>query len=278
VPAIADEIDEGPISDVHLPHDLPSLRRRPSRASQDRWSRTRWLLIAAAVLLPVIGFLVVYLILGSDDKRPDSREPQHQTIRVADGMALFHAIRVAKPNARIVVTANIEACNINVTVRDLTIEAEPGKEITWSCIPDAPKDYKLLLVSAAGFQLRGFTLDGGNKIEALISLHGKCPGLKLEKLELKNFPNFGVLLTNCEGSEDSPGKFVDLAFHTSQPAQSAIRFNLQSNFPNVTKNRYFSFQNCTFKGPGKKITTPDLSFIDKKTLSLPPNLDPEQSP
>jgi serine/threonine protein kinase len=269
-------IEDDPVPEEALPADDFDLRVDEARAKSrdplahlDQRKMRRWLLIGGAVLVPVTG-LLIFLLMGSGGRRgKDTREP----IRVTSGpSAMFYALRRAKEGDRIIVSGDINECNCAINTRNLTIEAEPGKRVVWKCPPDAPSGSKLLIVnSAAGLHLKGITLDGGDKTDYLVTLYGTCPGLKLEQVEFKNIKKYGLLITTCEGSSDSPVELNDVLFRTTRPDQTAVRFELQRHVK-VKLNRFFNFKNCTFEGPGKKITVADPSVVDASTLTLPANL------
>jgi hypothetical protein len=112
----------------------------------------------------------------------------------------------------------------------------------------------------------------------LVSLYGNCPGVRLENLELKNSRKYGLLLTNCAGTAENPVQLVGVNFRTSQPEQSAVRFEIQKHSVKaVDTNRFFRFEGCKFEGPGKKLTTPRLEDVDNSTLALPPDVKLERS-
>jgi serine/threonine protein kinase len=277
------------VTEEHLVEDeveavgAPRVKEAPRRARtlletfRDYPPHVRWLLIAVAVLLPLC-ILLLYLLLGSGGKpaKASGREP----IRVAPGPgALRQALRKAREGDHLLLVGDVEEADVGVEHRNLTLEAEPGKTITWRCPGDVRPDAKLLLVSSksAGLQLRGVTLDGDNRAEALVTIFGQCPGVRLENLELKNFKKYGVLIMSGEGSEESPVELLDVSFHARQ-GQHAVRFAQQPQVATVKVNRYFLFKGCTFDGPGHKITTSDLACVDPATLRLPKGAALERIP
>ena len=129
----------------------------------------------------------------------------------------------------------------------------------------------LLVSNVPGLKLRGITLDGANKAEALISIYGRCQGTQLEKLQLKNATKFGIIFVNCEGTADSPVRLTDVTITTNKPIESAIRFDLSKVLPEAPKvNAYFDFRGVNFLGTGKKVTTPNLEVVTKSTIELRP--------
>ena len=228
----------------------------------------RWLLIAVAVLVPVTA-LLLYLLMGSGDKK--AKLPGREPIRVAPGpSALFHALKKARDGDTLLLGGDINECGIKIEKRDLVIEPEQGKRVTWRCPTNAQAGSKLIHIgsNAAGLQLRGLTLDGGGMTDALVMMFGKCPGVRLENLDLRNSKKYGLLVMSGEGSEDSPVEIVDVTFQ-SQAGQSAVRFDLQKELTGVKGNRFLRFLDCKFEGAGPRVTTADPASVDLATVQLP---------
>lgn len=177
----------------------------------------------------------------------------------------------SKQAARIIVQDDIAESDLVVDVPQVTIEAEEGKTIHWrpSAKPDANK---LFMVSKAeNVRIKGFVLDGENRLDMLINLFHRCPGVKLENLQLQGFKKYGIWVTNCEGSGEHPIEFNQLKFITSQKDQTALFFSadLRGAPP---KNRYFAFHDCTFVGEGTKGKTTDPATLEN--IDWPPNVQP----
>jgi hypothetical protein len=237
----------------------------------------RWLVIAVAVLVPLTA-LLLYLLMGSGDKKKKTygREP----IRVAPGpSALYQALRKARDGDHLLLGGDINECGIHISQRDLVIEPEQGKKVTWRCPANAQPGSKLLHVGStgAGLQLRGLTLDGGGMTDALVILFGKCPGVRLVNLDLRNSKKYGLQIVSGEGSEDNPVEFLDLNFQT-QAGQSAVRFDLQKQLTGVQGNRFLTFRECRFEGAGQKFTAADPACVDQATVQLPEGIKIDRVP
>ena len=164
-----------------------------------------------------------------------------------------------------------------VDLPNVRIEAEAGKTIHWR--PSSkPGGTKLLLVhKAENFHLKGFTLDGDNRINTLINLFHHCPGATLEDLKLQGFKQYGIWVTNCEGGETSDRyiRFNRLLFVTNKEDQTALFFSIQDSVrDSIPKNQFFTFHDCEFKGPGAKIKTPNLATL--QNIEWPPGIQPVQ--
>jgi serine/threonine protein kinase len=132
---------------------------------------------------------------------------------------------------------------------NLTIESEnPSRPVTWS-LPANPGGATCLIDvrNIDGLVVRGFVLDGGDKVEQIISLHGNCPGLKLEDLQIKGFKKSGILITNCAGTSERPVVLSRLAFFAEGPKRdSGLLFRYVRENQEPPKNKHIKVQNCTF--------------------------------
>jgi hypothetical protein len=211
--------------------------------------------------------------------------PAREPIRVdpAKGQTLRHALQRARPGDRILLLGDIREANVAVRTRDITIEAD--KPIVWRCPERVAADSKLLLLgNAANFTLRNITLDGDNKASTLINIYGHCSGALFKNLTFQGQQKYGLLITNAEGSSESPIVLSGLRFVTNKPDQIALAFGWVqsiSKLPTgIPRSRYFNVQDCTFKGPGDKVRVlkatdsqgkpvPRDRVVDPKTLTLP---------
>jgi serine/threonine protein kinase len=179
--------------------------------------------------------------------------------------------------ARIIVEEDLAESDVLVDVSHISIEAEQGKKIHWK--PSSkPGGSKLLTVyKAAGFQLKGFTLDGENKVDILLNISHHCPGAKFEDLQLKGFKKYGIWVTNCEGgaSIDQHVLLHQVQFVTSQKEQTALYFSIERYFQDaIPKNRFFIVRDCKFDGPGEKVKTVNLATLDR--VEFPAGVQPVQ--
>ena len=67
--------------------------------------------------------------------------------------------------------------------------------------------------------MRGFRLDGQDRINDLVSIHGSSAGLTLEDMEFYSFRHNGVVLQGCNGSPEQPVLLQRLCIAPSHPAQ-----------------------------------------------------------
>ena len=136
------------------------------------------------------------------------------------------------------------ASGVSLKWPNLTIERS-GKTYSWRCPDNA--DLKTPLVSVDGVEgviIRGIKFDGGNKIETLIQLHGKCPGLTLQDLSLTNFKSNGIRSTSTEGAADRPIVFNKLNIVPRGPAQTGLLFDLDPPPAKPRPNQWFRLLDC----------------------------------
>jgi serine/threonine protein kinase len=207
---------------------------------------------AAAALL-VLAVLLWWILRGPGDG-PGPAPPPLPVLRVdpngANGAfrSLNDAVHKARKGQHIVLVTNIceKGVSTDGCAKGLTIEAAPDAFVTWTCPSKVGPWEKLLTLGAAeGYVLRGITLDGGGRLDDVVSVWGACPGLRLERLDIKGFKKHGIEVTNCAGSAQQPVVFDHLRFHTAAKDQSGIFFNtagwLEKDIP---RTRYLSLRDC----------------------------------
>ena len=242
-------------------------------------SRRLWVIIAVvavvAVLLIAGGvWVAVSLFSGPKDNGTAGKEPLR--VDPAGGAKTFktiqEAISKAASNDHIVLMADVVEGGVGVSRKEnLVIESAPGRKTVWT-YPDNAKDRMLLVESAPGFEMKDVVLDGAHKADSLITLFGSCPGLKLSGLELKNFKQYGVNATSCDGTEDRPIVLAGLHITTADPGQVGLYFAFISS--PIQKTQYFKVQDCAFDGPGHTVAAanPDaVKLMDgHKVEQFPP--------
>ncbi len=175
---------------------------------------------------------------------------------------------------RIIVQDDIAESDVLVDVPHVVIEAEEGKTIHWR--PSPKSGTKLFAIhKAEGVCIKGFTLDGEDRVEILVNLFHRCPGVRLEDLKLQGFKKYGVWVTNCEGGPERPIEFKRLDFVTTQKGQTGLFFSIEPGIRDlIPKDRYFAFQDCKFSGQGTAVKTAEPA--DLESIDWPPNIQPVQ--
>ncbi len=178
-----------------------------------------------------------------------------------------------KQTARIIVEEDIAESDVMVDVSHVLIEAEEGKTICWRPAPKAGATKLFAVYKAESVCIKGFTLDGEDRLDLLVNLFHRCPGVKLEALKLQGFKKYGIWVTNCEGSPQRRIEFNRLKFLTTQKEQSALFFSIEPGIRDlIPKDRYFTFHDCTFVGAGTAVKTADLTALEN--INWPPNVQP----
>jgi serine/threonine protein kinase len=181
----------------------------------------------------------------------------------------------SKHAARIVVQDDIAESDVVMDVPHVVIEAEEGKTICWRPALKGGATKLFSVYKAEGVCIKGFTLEGEDRLDLLVNLFHRCPGVKLEALKLQGFKKYGIWVTNCEGSPERRIEFNHLEFVTTQNEQSALYFSIEPGIRDVIpKDRYFAFHDCTFTGAGTAVKTADPAALEN--IDWPPNVQPIQ--
>jgi hypothetical protein len=267
------ESDEAPF--VPAETRRPRVRTSRRKPAPTNWKNRRvlWISLGAAAAIALLIGVLVLLLRGSDSSKsgtPKGRQP----IRVggANAETLAQALNRARRGERIILEGDIAEYDLPVrsNLSGLTIEAAPDKTVVWKAPPGAgPKSKLLYIESATNVTIKGIHFDGNGKTEALILLFGKCTGTHLEKLQLRNSREYGVLFSNCEGDGDHRVVLRELEFLTT-PTMTAVRFqNLDRQ--QINQNRFIRLESCKFEGPGKAVTREKELDVDQTTVTIIPN-------
>ncbi len=83
-----------------------------------------------------------------------------------------------------------------------------GQRVLWQARPDLPPDQPLLRWDGpGGAQVKGFTFDGGGRLDTLVRLSGACAGLRLEDLDFTDAREQPLVLADCAAA---PGQALTL--------------------------------------------------------------------
>ena len=222
-------------------------------------SRRLWVIIAVVAVVAVLliaGGVWVALTLSSGPRDNGTVGKEPLRVDPNGGGKMFRtiqdAVNKASPNDHIVLMADIVEPAVHISRKEnLVIESAPGRKAVWT-YADKATDRMLLVESASGFEMKDVVLDGARKADSLITLFGSCPGLKLSGLELKNFKQYGVNATSCDGTEVRPIVLANLHFTTTDPAQAGLYFAF-TNSSLIQKTQYFKLQDFAFDGPGHTV-------------------------
>lgn len=239
--------------------------------------RRQWIIIGAAgggVLLLVILFVLglYFLVFGDKPKSqgpviggPGEVQAGPDTWFVSkkedkDFKTLTEALQRAKPGDRIVVRdqefydAPLVLAGNALGKKDITIEALQGAVLRASS-QHSPREPLLSIDRVDGLKLKGFVLDGENKMEELIRISGSCPGLTLENLRLRNFKRTGIHVSGCNNRRGREARLqglqIDLPAATARdkhtPGPAALGFySVPGQF---MVSQFVIVQDCRFEGP-----------------------------
>jgi len=103
-----------------------------------------------------------------------------------------------------------------------------------------------------GLAIQHLVLDGGDRVNEVVLLHGNCPNLKLDDLKIKGFNKTGVLVTNCAGTQEKRVSLLWLRFFADNKQREAgIAFKYVDGWADPPRNQHIIVQNCQFDGPFK---------------------------
>jgi hypothetical protein len=256
--------------------------RPPRRSHPSRWRRWRamltalqpgerlwWVLIGAAVGIILIVVALCLWAFLSPRAHPFSWGKHGRTLVVnkAGGPDVFPNLRDAVASARandvILVQNDIAEADIHIEKKkNLSIVAGQGKTVVWKCPENVPASAKMLtLTRMEGFELKDFTLDGGNRAEALIAVFDKCPGLAVQNVKLQNFAKYGVLVSDSQGTANKPIRFSRSQFVTKE-GQAGVFFQ-STGALGVTKNQHIVINgDCTFTGTGSRVKASKAGAVE----------------
>ena len=91
--------------------------------------------------------------------------------------------------------------------KGVSIESNPDvkKPVVWRT-PRTHNDNQPLvhIDSVFGLRIKGFVLDGLDRIPTLVVVSGNCPGTKLEDLRFQGFQQCAVVFDRAAGTSDEP--------------------------------------------------------------------------
>jgi serine/threonine protein kinase len=194
---------------------------------------------------------------------------------LADALAKLRG--KSRPAARIIVQEDLAENDVLIDVPNVTIEPEAGKTIRWRPGPREGASKLFSVYKAEGVRVKGFTLDGENRVDILVNLYHRCPGTRLEDMKLTGFRKYGIWVTNGEGGKEADRRiqFNRLEIVTTQLEQAAFYFSIAPSVRDTPpKNQYFSLNDCKWEGPGQQVKTQNLDTLDN--IDLPAGVRPVQ--
>jgi hypothetical protein len=219
-------------------------------------------LVAVLVASALIGVILRYGLLAPKAAAPP-HEPTVLRVTHANEPGAFPNIQTAllkaQPGDHIQVADEIweEALQLNGDDglgREVTIESglPGGKPVQWRLPRSHKEDQPLLKLSGfTSLVIRGFVLDGQDRVDNLVVLSGPCPGLTLADLHLKGFRHSALCFRDCKGSSEQPVSVYRVRVTPTREAASALAFDGQAEDGNAA----IALTDCRFEGPFQAAVT-----------------------
>jgi serine/threonine protein kinase len=256
-----------------VPEPLSRTRRRPPEPAS---GKALWIGagIGGALLLVTAGVAAYLLLFTNPTPRkppPPPRGPLRVTQAVMGGLGQVLR-QQAREGDRILLEVDIAEADlvIDEKLKNLTIEAAPGKKVTWKAPAKADPLAKLLRIGGAtGLTLKGITLDAADAVEGAVLVFGLCEGLRLEDVEVVSGKKYGILFGSAAGSAEKPITLNNVRVRTTRPDQSAVRFQTFASITTIGTNDHIQMKQLHFEGPGRKLTRATAEAVGK-SVELPP--------
>ncbi len=262
-----------------------SVAARPARGEEPARTREKQRLWRAATIIAipfavVVAFLLWRFVLFQTG--PGTRVRLPLTV-AKDGSKGFKTIRHALHEARSGDIIEIHDDVIEeIVVIDkavaphVTLQAAPGKAVTWYSSSKKDEKNPLLFFSkAAGFRIKGITLDGTldakRKVDDLVLITSYCPGLTLEDLEMRGFGKTAVRIMNAEGEEKNPIRLHNLSITGgSDQALVGIFFDINVSVLPQFNDWIAISDTCTFTDlPAANTVKMKDNTVNNKNVLLP---------
>jgi serine/threonine protein kinase len=237
-------------------------RSQISTVDQIRRHPYFWHFVAAGVFLLILLIGVLWTIFhgstGPKSSSSSSRAPRTLYVTAQkDKPDSFSTIEAAlfkaRAGDRIVVQKDVHEEQLLLDNgrhgNGVTIEGE-GR-VVWR-MPKTLKDQKpafIELFKIEDLHLKGFVLDGDNRVDDLVSLFDRCPGLTLEDITCQGFKRSAVNISNCSGRSDRPVSLTGLRAVTTKKVEAALLFGFRPNIMDPRSNDHIRVVNCMFVGP-----------------------------
>jgi len=260
----------------------PTPQQRFQTILEDVKKRPKFWMIAGISVFLILIVLVIILAMAFRGGKPGKADGSPAHLRVASvsatpGKGNYRTVRdallKAEPGDRIVVLDESHAEYLDFSklprpVKDISIESDPGsgKRVVWrppppgtEGSPPQPPTHLLALSHCPGLTLKGFHFIGqapSTQIRDVLTVFGRCPGLKLEDLAIEGFSNSAVKLVNATGEPGRPILLNGLrAFAPAANTQAALEVYVSRGYPGLTTLEHVRVENCRFEGPYRGAVT-----------------------
>ena len=275
--------------DTHREGPRSARHRRAPRTRADEAARQRlyWVIGGIVAALLVIGGLVTWLMLRG---KPDVQGKKENGTRTgsplivgedAEFKTLNDALARARSGDEILVRLDAVREYVRIdenrarTLKNISVRVDPpGHVVEWRPPERVRQGSPLLfLADVEGFQFKGFTFNGEGKVGYLIELVC-CKGVRLDRLDLRNFTGAGVHFVNCTATKARPIVLSQIEANSAQPP---LRFDVLKSYPTCPKNDNILVEDdCRFTGSFKHIPMYGLKPGDHDGVKLPAALAPKK--
>ena len=222
-----------------------------------------WYFVAAGVFLLILLIGVLWTVYhgsaepkaGSSSKAPRIFYVTAQKDKPDSFSTIEAALLKARPGDRIVVQKDVHEEQLLLPDgrfgNRVTIEGDGPGRVLWR-MPKTAKDQKpafIELFKTEDLHLKGFTLDGDNRVDDLVALFGRCPGLTLEDIYCQGFKRSAVNISHCSGRSDRPVSLLGLRAVTTNKVEAALLFGFRQSIIDPRGNDHVRVVNCMFVGP-----------------------------
>lgn len=246
--------------------------------------RRAWLVFGSigAGALILVTALLIYAFRGGSSPSTTVRKPldvTKETGKANSYLSVLQALRAAEPGDVIQLHDAEHFENLRIEPRmngitlDVTIQVAPGKEVVWKPARQEKTEPLLTLQAANNFKIHGErltfdgSLDGKKRVENLIVLNFKSPGLVIKDATLKGFGRSAVNIVNVWGSKDKPVRLSNLTTIGASPdqPQSGLLFEANDKV-DPPFNDYMEITDVRFEGIKEGIKKADNTVVGKNIV------------
>jgi serine/threonine protein kinase len=223
-----------------------------------------WYFVGAGVFLLIILLGILWAVYhgGPESKKGASTRSTARIFYVTpqkskadDFLTIKDALVRARPGDRVLIQKDLHEEHLQVEDgrygKGVLLEGQSpnGGRTIWR-LPKNSKEKALLeLHNTEGLAVKGFALDGENRLDDLVVLFGECPGLTLESVECQGFKHSAVNILHCTGTAERPVALMGLRATTVNKAEAALLFNHRESITKPHGNDHIRVSDCVFVGP-----------------------------
>ncbi len=246
----------------------PAARNKPAKAAGKSKLYTI-ILVLGFVIVPVclitgVGGMVWLFLWPKPPPPPDNSPRKFEVSKDPNRKNAHRTIGAALRNAEIdsiielwddVYEENVVFDGSKGGRTRFTLQAAPGKEVTWRPGRNDPETAIFRIVKTPGFKFKGKgivlngTLPKGGNVNDLLMISGDCNGLVVDDLQMSNFARNAVLIMNATGSAEKPIRIENIWTITQLPEKPRAAIYFDAN-PTVIppKNNHIEIKHGDFRG------------------------------